>query len=151
MSRTSIISKFAAGVNEVKVSYANHLKKIIPLLWEHLPSNLPEPAYVGFNAMREPWITYPYDKELRNYITELLIEAGWKMTWQVTESELKAGNECPRMAFSKETQTDSGFYLSTVSIIIEFDDTKEGSTCVRKEIGKVTKEVPLYEFSCDEE
>jgi len=148
MSKSSIISKFATGVNEVKMGYATHLKKIVPMLWELLPSDLPEPSYVGFNAMREPWITYPYDKQLRNHIQDLFIQAGWRMTWQVTEAELQGKHEHPRVSFGISLED---YPYSSTSVIIEFDDTREGSTCTRKEIGKVTKEVPVYEFSCDEE
>jgi len=122
----------------------NKLIENAKVLNELLP-NLPEPAYQGYTVFEDPWLTYPYDRNLIFEIKKLFRDAGWKIAWEVEEAEIENPGDNPRISFRPSSEN-----FISMSVICEFSDAKEGSTCTRKKIGRKRKSINVYEWNCEE-
>mgnify|MGYP006935545090 CR=1 FL=1 len=113
-------------------------------IWDCLP-DIPEPADIGSNIVQDPWLTYPYDKNLISGIISLFEDSGWSIAWRVRENEVEANTmkSNPRICFSHPSHN--------LNVVCEFNDSLVGSTCTRKVIGKQTVEKDIVEFVCNED
>lgn len=139
----------ACKVSELQLSNINYhfttVKEKISLIWEFLPNGLPKPSMIQTNIVSDPWLVYPYDKFLISKIRDVFLDAGWKETWKIREDEVESTgyNRNPRVCFESPSKK--------LSVICEFDDTRPGSTCTRKVIGKKLVENDVVEFVCNDE
>lgn len=124
-----------------KYNRENLVRKVHEI-WQYLPE-IPKPSGVSTNIIQDPWLTYPYDKNLITSIVHLFERAGWEITWRVTEGEITKERPYPRICFSHP--------FATLSVVCEFNDTISGSTCTRKVIGKEMIERDIVEFVCNDE
>jgi len=107
-------------------------------LLSKLPEDLAEPFYVGSNIMYSLWLRYPYDKKLIGEVIERFEKGGWEVRWSIRENN------------TEDRSPLIGCEHTGTTAMVEFDATIPGTTCVRKEVGKITKEVPVYEYVCTE-
>ncbi len=153
MSNTNIRDWLA---NEISSSVLRHITYSRQMLidkvkevWELVPRDLPIPRQTGLNLANDPWLYYPYDRNLMAQIDELFLSAGWTVGWKVTESELDNDkNRFPRTCYYAPREGSSG---GSLVVICEFHEEYQGSTCKRKVIGKVQKEIDIVEFVCDDD
>jgi hypothetical protein len=108
------------------------------LAWEnHLPALNPEPSRltwrVGFLVL-----VYPYDRELMEQMRAQMTFQGWKLDREITEAEICHSWEDPTQYWTQNERT----------LLIEFDDHQEGSTCQRRIISQIphTKTETQYTF-----
>lgn len=136
-SREAVIDAISSQFHSNHNFSLNTFKEKLSKIWDYFPPDLPEPSYFNTNIVQDPWLTYPYDKELIFKVIETFVEAGWKYKWLMRESEV-AENSYPKIRFDTEG----------LSTICEFQDNLSGSTCQRKIIGKKSIEVDIVEFIC---
>jgi len=145
MSKQYILSKFDSGWKESIEKAIENKARSLDLLNRGLPE-LPGEPYVSRSTFDDLWITYPYDKNLKTEIKRIFQEAGWKLTWEVTEAEIGERGGNPRCQFSTPAQS----WDDRVTVIVEFSHHEKGATCKRVEIGTTVKEFPVYEYVCGE-
>lgn len=138
----SAMSKQGLEGQAVQIKY---LIQKIRSVWEYLPSDIPDYAYFNTNVIGDPWLVYPYDKELISSIIEIFENTGWEANWSTRESEVGIGfgNQNPKIKF---THSDT-----SMIVMCEFNDLLHGSTCKRKVIGKKQVEQDIVEFVCNDE
>lgn len=101
---------------------------------------------IEFREMEENKLVLqcPYNKVLREDMKSLMISAGWKVRWELKEEDCSHTWEFPNVMFN-HPNIDSDFV-----VIIVFNERVEGSTCQRRQIGTQKKNVPVYEWACED-
>lgn len=123
---------------------SRNLSRKLRAIWDYLP-DIPKPARISSNIVQDPWLTYPYDKNLISSLISLFEDSGWSIGWRVREDEVETRTGLksnPLICFSHPS--------NELMVICEFDDSLVGSTCTRKVIGKQTVEKDIVEFVCNE-
>lgn len=107
------------------------------------------PEEFEFNSLDNTSITlnFRYDKFLIAKLKKLMFEKGFQIEYECKESDITNSYSSPYIRFQKQKST--GLYRK-LSICLEFDEDMSGSTCVRKQIGTAMREVPIYEWNCEE-
>jgi hypothetical protein len=108
-----------------------------------LPEGTPTPIHISNNIVDDLWLVYPYDKVLIMTVLEIFQSAGYEVVVARTEAE---ASEYKNPLY----RTRVGNHPEEVLVMIEFDPTRPGSTCVRKQIGTKVVEEPIFEFVCPE-
>ena len=101
--------------------------------------NLPEPSKCHFSE-KCVHLYYPYDRNLIYGIRDSMSD--FILVWEVTEAEINNESGNPKLQYSVGENEISVYFI--------FDDGIEGSTCHRKQIGKEMKEVPVFEWTCED-
>jgi hypothetical protein len=118
------------------------------VMMEHLPQLPNEYDDVTQSDFGDLWIKYPYNRELREQLKRLFLDAGWVVYWEVSESEIssdKAGE--PRISFKYQ---DAENWKEEANVILEFSTFSKKSVCTRKQVGTVSKDFPVYDYTCKE-
>lgn len=87
-------------------------------------------------------ITLPFDRSLMKTIRSAMTANGWKITYEISEREASS-DEIVRPSESYRLPGISG------DVTIFWNPFSDSATCHRQRIGTTTKEVPVYEFSCE--
>jgi len=135
-----IVLRFQETCNNTLKIQKKEMVKQANTYRQYLPE-LPEGFEVSATQMFDAWVTYPYDKFLKQEVKNRMLAAGWRLSWEITEAE--AGNGQPRFQFNYDLPD-----YSYASIIFSFNVFKPGSTCVRKQIAEDARVIPVYEYVC---
>ena len=127
----------------------NNIKKLIKSWWRTskklfrqirvliaLPINIGEAIFMSGYCLR---IGMPLDKTLMKSNKEIMKDDGWKIFYERTNPN----GWYPSISFKKEINKKT-----TLRVEFVYFEHNEGSTCVRKEIGKETVVQPIFEIVC---
>lgn len=90
-------------------------------------------------------IQYPYNKNLRGQIIDLMTASGFVKYGEVSESSINNTWNDPKMMFSKALSNELNFYVE-----FKFNDAMKNSTCRRVKVSEVLQRVPVYDWLCPE-
>lgn len=127
-------------LSESKKSW-NYLNKYVDFLPEF--GDMP----VEFRDMEDATIRFqcPYNKILRHDLVELMKLSGWYVSWEKKEQDCNSTWDFPVTQFTHSSDKEDGFRVNFF-----FNEKISGSTCQRKQIGTQQKEVPVYEWACED-
>lgn len=149
MNNINAKDKIACAMSDLQLGGRKYMTDTlvnkIRAVWDFLPSSIPDYFSFNTNIVGDPWLIYPYDKELISTIISIFENEGWETNWSTRESEVGSGfgNQNPKVKFSHPK--------TNLIVMCEFNDSLTGSTCKRKVIGTRQVEEDIVEFVCNDE
>lgn len=104
-----------------------------------IPELPEEPAEIAYGE-NEITLRFRYDKFLIRAVTEAFENADLRAWWKREEKDITDSYSNPQYEYT----------IDNFEINVIFSDSLPGSTCKRKKIGVEKRDVPIYEWACDE-